>query len=67
MNVRSCIHWVRQRWPWILVTVSLIGLAAWCCAGVADCGDEVALQAAIAEFGLVGPLALILIERAGRS
>ena len=63
MNVRSCIRWVRQRWPWILVIVSLIGLAAWWGPQVWRIArDEAALQAAIAELGWLGPLALILIN-----
>jgi uncharacterized membrane protein YdjX (TVP38/TMEM64 family) len=63
MNVRACAIWLRQRWPWVLVVVLLIGLAfglgpqIWQIAR-----DEAALQSAIADLGWLGPLALVVIN-----
>jgi uncharacterized membrane protein YdjX (TVP38/TMEM64 family) len=63
MNTRVCADWVRQRWPWILVFAAIIGMALWLGPQVWRIGrDEAALQAAIAELGWLGPLALILIN-----
>lgn len=63
INVHKCTKWVRQRWPWIVVVVALIGLAAWLGPQVWQLArDEAALQAAIAALGWLGPLALILIN-----
>lgn len=63
MNLRTRTAWVRQRWPWILVVVSLICLVAWIGPQVWQIArDEAALQAAIAELGWLGPLALIAIN-----
>jgi uncharacterized membrane protein YdjX (TVP38/TMEM64 family) len=63
MNMRVCAAWVRQRWPWIVLFAALIGLALWLGPQVWRIArDEAALQAAIAELGWLGPLALILIN-----
>lgn len=63
MNMRVCADWVRQRWPWIILSTALVGLACWLGPQVWRIArDEAALRAAIAELGWLGPLALILIN-----
>ena len=59
MNVRTCANWLRQRWPWILAIMLLIGLAFWFGPQIWQIArDEAALQSAIADLGWLGPLAL---------
>jgi uncharacterized membrane protein YdjX (TVP38/TMEM64 family) len=63
MMVRACTSWLRQRWPWVLAVVLLIGLAFWLGPHIWQLArDEAVLQAAIAELGWLGPLALIMIN-----
>ena len=63
MNMHVCADWLRQRWPWIVLSAALAGLALWLGPQVWRIArDEAALRAAIAELGWLGPLALILIN-----
>lgn len=63
MNWQNGSLWLRQRWPWVLVTVLLVASALWLGPSLwAIERDEAALQAAIEGLGIWGPLALVLIN-----
>jgi uncharacterized membrane protein YdjX (TVP38/TMEM64 family) len=63
VNLHNIANWFRRHWFWVVVAALLAGAAIWLGPQIwAIAGDEVALQAAIAELGWLGPLALVLIN-----